>query len=224
MKNIISFFSSKEDGNLAFHVNDDKNSVICNHKMLALKLGYDHAKLVHMKQVHSNRVVVVDNSFNFNTPPICDALITNKKNLPLMVMVADCTPILLYDRKKSAIAVVHAGREGAFKNILKETIFKMKNEFNTDSNDLEVVLGPSIKKCCYEIGSKMAKENSEFEYAIDEMYYLHIDKILLKQLNELGVENIKISNSCSCCESKTLYSYRAEGVKAGRMAGVIMLK
>ena len=113
------FFSDKKDGNLAFHVEDNEINVIKNRKNLALKLGYNYEDLVYMNQIHSSNIIVVDE----NSPKLvdnCDSIITRSKNLPLMVMVADCIPILMFDDKKGIIAAIHAGRNSTFLEISKK--------------------------------------------------------------------------------------------------------
>ena len=110
------FFSDKTDGNLAYHVGDIKENVDKNRQKLALKYDYKNEDLCYMNQIHSANVVVVDE----NSPKYidnCDALVTNKKNLPLMVMVADCIPILMFDEVKGVIAAIHAGRNSTFLKI-----------------------------------------------------------------------------------------------------------
>ncbi len=223
------FFSSKTDGNLAFHVNDAKESVIQNHQVLAQKLGYDFNKLVHMKQIHSDIVHRVTDADNFNNPPTCDALVTNKKHIPLMVMVADCTPVILHDSKNGVIAVAHVGRAGAFKNILKNTLNVMLKYFNTNIKDIYITIGPSIGSCCYEVGSEIVDEVKKLHltYAIEKKEkktYLDIAKIIHRQLNEQGIsiDHIIESNECNCCKKEKYFSYRASP-KTGRFTGVVYL-
>lgn len=223
------FFTTKADGNLAFHVGDDTDKVISNHKELAHKHNYNLDSLVHMKQIHSDIVHIVTDDDNFSNPPECDALITNKKNIPLMVMVADCTPIIFHDEKEGVIAVAHAGRQGAFKNILKNTIDTMQKTFNSNIDDINIEIGSSIGVCCYEVGSEIYEETKELnlEYSIDkkdDTYYLDVGKIIYSQLLDAGVlsENISINKECSCCTEDKYYSYRANP-QTGRFAGVIYL-
>jgi len=227
--NLIHSFSTKESGNLAFHVGDEKLHVEKNHALLAKELGYEKSSLVHMKQIHSDIVHVVSNE-DFNTPPTCDALVTNKTNTPLMVMVADCSPILFYDDEKKVIAAAHAGRQGAFKNIVKNVVEKMKSEFGSEPKNIHVSLGASIGVCCYEVGGEIYDEAKSlgFEYAIQkrgESFYLDVGAILQKQLLSCGIkkENIDFCEDCTCCKTESYYSYRAEG-QTGRFAGVLMLK
>ena len=108
-----------------------------------------------MEQIHSNIVKTISPDTNVQT---CDALVTNQINTPLMVMVADCIPILFYDHTKKVIGVAHAGRAGTFENISTNTINKMAENYSCNSKDIEVVLGPSIQKCCYEVSEKLVQE------------------------------------------------------------------
>jgi len=227
--NLTHAFTTRSSGNLAFHVNDNPLHVERNHETLAKALNYNKRTLIHMKQIHSNILHIVDENDDFYTPKTCDALITNKVNTPLMVMVADCSPILFYDDIKKVVAVAHAGRAGTFKNITKVVVQSFKNDFNSQIASLHVAIGASIDVCCYEVGIEIYKEVKELnlEYAIqirDNSYYLDIKKILKKQLLELGVkeENIEINTECTSCKSKKYYSYRVDS-KCGRFSGVIKL-
>lgn len=226
---ITAGFTTKQNGNLAFHVNDNLDVVLNNHTMLAKYIKYEKHSLIHMKQIHSNLVHVVNDEDNFINTPTCDALITNKKNIPLMVMVADCSPLLFYDDVQKVIAVAHAGRAGAFSNIVSNMVEKFTQVFHSKPDNIVVSIGPSIGSCCYEVGSEIVQEAKALglDYAIESRenrYYLNITNILLTQLLHNGVkkENIEISQSCNCCESDTYFSYRAQNI-TGRFCGFLML-
>ncbi|MEO1938806.1 MAG: peptidoglycan editing factor PgeF [Sulfurimonas sp.] len=227
--NLTHTFTGKKDGNLAFHVGDDETNIIYNHQKLAQKLSYTLKTVVHMKQIHSDIVKVVTDEDNFKNPPTCDAIITNKKKTPLMVMVADCSPILFYDPQKEVIAAAHAGRAGAFSNIIQNIIDTFTQEFHSKVEDIVVTVGPAICVECYEVGEEIYKEakKRKMEYALtqtEDKYHLNIRAILQKQLREAGVKerNFEISAHCSKCHSD-FFSYR-ENKKCGRFAGVIMLR
>ena len=227
--NITSAFTTKDSGNLAFHVNDNELNVIKNHELLAKELNYDIDSLVHMKQIHSDIVHIVDDNDNFKNPPTCDALITDRSNTPLMVMVADCSPIIFYDKEKKVIAVAHTGRQGAFKNIVKNVVNSFINDFNCNVKNIHVSVGASIRNCCYEVGSEIYDEAKKLglEYAIQkkgESFYLDVSKIIKNQLLSSGIkkENIEFCDECTCCKSDKYFSYRASP-STGRFAGVIKL-
>ncbi len=198
--------------NLAFHVGDEAADVLSNHDLLAAALGYERSRLVHMRQIHSDRIVIVDGTSGFDTPPECDALITDLPRTPLMVMSADCTPLLLYDPRTRSIGAVHAGRAGALKKILPKTI-------------------EAMEACCYEINPAIAQEVADAGYASalrrgGEGIFLDVNAILLAQLKEAGIdpEKIEASGACTSCERDKYFSYRADAQKTGRIAGVIMLR
>jgi len=103
---------------------------------------------VTIRQVHGDKVLVV----NKNTKNLeGDAMITNKRGLMLVVKVADCVPIMLFDPVKNAIGIAHAGWRGTLKKIAGKTVFKMKKEFGTDPGNLIIGIGPCICVKHYEV-------------------------------------------------------------------------
>ncbi|MDK2041211.1 peptidoglycan editing factor PgeF [Aliarcobacter butzleri] len=217
------FFSDKTDGNLAYHVGDIKENVDKNRQKLALKYDYKDENLCYMNQIHSANVVVVDE----NSPKYidnCDALITKTKNLPLMVMVADCIPILMFDEVKGVIAAIHAGRNSTFLKISEITSKKMIEDFSCKTENIKVIMGPSIQKCCYEVNDEL-KNIVEKSFGKEFVVGNNIDLqgINKKLLKNLGIENIEISSICTKCSNKPFFSYRKEK-NTGRFAGVITFK
>ena len=224
MKNkILTIFTNIDDDNLAYHVAEDDHSVDLAREELAKKYKFDNTNLKFMEQIHSNIVKTVSPNTNVQT---CDALITDQMNTPLMVMVADCIPILFYDHTKKVIGVAHAGRAGTFENISGNTITKMKEDFHCDPKDIEIVLGPSIEKCCYEVSEKLASQTSKlFGDKYVDGRNIDLQGINKKQLLEIGAkeENITITQICTKCSGEPYFSYRKDK-KCGRFAGVIMMK
>lgn len=217
--------------NLAFHVGDDDRNVMENHVRLAQALGFEPDRLVHMRQIHSDRIVRCTPETHFRTPPECDALITDIPLQPLMVMVADCTPVLLFDPRRRAVAAVHAGRAGALLDITGKTLAAMRAHFGTDPADVLAVLGPSIHGCCYGVNDTIAGQVETSGYG-DSLQRrggrpcLDVNTILLDQLAKSGVraEHIETVGICTSCEQARFFSYRAHLARTGRQAGVIMLK
>ena len=217
-----------ESLNLALHVGDDPKNVLQNRTILAQNLGFNLQNLIYMDQIHSNKVMVISDP-SVNKIENCDALITNIKNIPLMVMVADCVPILIYDPLCNVIAVAHAGRNGTFLEISKETVKKMTEVFGSDPSDLKVLIGVSIGSCCYEVGEDIADITVEsfgkkYVDLRENKFYLDLKELNKDQLMSMGVkeQNIEVSNICTACDPN-YYSYRREGV-TGRFAGVLMLR
>ena len=240
-KHIFALFTTRNDGvskapyqenNLAFHVGDKEEDVIINHKTLAENMGYEYSKLVHMRQIHSDKIIIVEPEIhNFNHPPECDALITNLPKIPLMVMTADCTPVLFYDTQKQVIAVAHAGRSGALKGIVPKTLQMMQQHFNCDLKDIHVAIGPSIGVCCYEVGQEIVEDVTKAGYGLATVYEngrysLDVNAIIREQLQKEGLEQTHLEDHaiCNACNNENFFSYRADKQTTGRIAGILMLR
>jgi YfiH family protein len=231
-QNVVGGFTTRWGGssetpfdnfNLALHVGDDRKMVLKNRKVLAEELDVEVENIVWMNQVHSDNIQIVEQG---GEAIQTDGLITKRRGLVLLVLVADCIPILFYDAVKEIVAVVHAGREGTFQNISGKMITKFKKEFNSNSEDVQVFFGPSIQKKCYEVGKNIVKEFKD-KWGVKYIYNTtNLDLPLLNkdQLLQEGVlvENIKLSRICNHCD-ENYFSYR-RNQKTGRFAGIIFLQ
>lgn len=222
---ITYFYTNKGDGNIAYHVNDNEEDVSRNRVLLKKKYNITVENLRYMNQTHGSNIEVI----NDNSPLCiddCDAIITNKVDIPLMVMVADCIPILMYDENKNVIAAIHAGRNSTFSKIAHKTVLKMINEFNCDVKDIKVNLGPSIQKCCYEVSPELVDiVKTSFGSEFVDNRLIDLQGINKKQLLSLGVknENIEISKICTKCSNEDYFSYRINK-DCGRFSGIIVIK
>ena len=84
-----------------------------------------------------------------------DGLITDRAGILLGIRVADCVPVLLVDRERRAVAAVHAGWRGALSRVVEKAAGEMWRMFNSRPENLLVAVGPSIRKCCYEVGQEV---------------------------------------------------------------------
>ncbi len=214
--------------NIALHVGDNPVNVLRNRTILANRYDYLSENLIYMEQTHSANIAVIDDAA-INKIDNCDALITDQKNIPLMVMIADCIPLLLFDPVQRVIAAVHAGRNGTFAQIGPKTVATMQERFATKPGDILAALGPSIHACCYEVGADLAditvKNFGEaYIQKRGEKNYMDLQKLNVDQLTGAGLspEHIEVSPHCSACDSN-YFSYRREGT-TGRFAGVIKLR
>jgi YfiH family protein len=205
-----------------YHVKDKKENVDTNRKNLATKHNFKLEDLYYMNQIHGDNIEVIDK----NSPNLidnCDGIITNLRGITLMVMVADCIPVLIFDKTKNVIAAVHAGRNSTFLKIVPKTVKKMINTFECKIQDIEVILGPSIQKCCYEVSQELVDivVNSFGEKFVNNRL-IDLQGINQKLLKDMGVNNITISDICTLCSKQPYYSYR-EDKNCGRFAGIISI-
>jgi len=220
---------------LALHTGEKESEIIENRFKLSKILTKDKKlNFIVAKQTHSDHIEVLKSNqskgWNSLDSAIenCDALITNLKDVALTVLTADCVPILLYDRKKEVIAVVHAGWRGTKEQILAKTIEKMFKEFGSLAKDIVAGIAPSIGACCYEVGDDVAKHFSNIQRAYiqkNDKYMLDLPTINKKQLLSSGVkeENIEMSNICTACNVTSFFSYRKEAGCSGRFMSIIAM-
>ena len=222
MNQVKYYFSTTEDGNLSYLVDDLKQNVDKNRQTVANIMEYKNEDLVYMNQVHGNNVQIVD----INSPKLienCDGIITKEKNLPLMVMVADCIPILFFDEIQGVIAAVHAGRNSTFLKIAQITANKMINELGCNVNNIKVIFGPSIHSCCYEVSDELlniVKTSFGEKFCIGKN--IDLQGINIKLLEEVGIRHINVSNICTKCSNEPFFSFR-KNPKTGRFSGIISL-
>jgi len=140
------------DLNLALHVGDDPRAVADNRAAAAAAIGLPAGALAFAEQVHSNQVALLDAPPA--TPPAVDAWSPPRPGLALVVMVADCVPVLLADAATGVVAVAHAGRKGLELGVVPAAVRAMVT-CGADVERLQVWLGPSIGGCCYEVPADM---------------------------------------------------------------------
>ena len=192
-------------------------------KLLSSLINLDPNKIVSPQQVHSSEVKVVDAPGKI---PFTDAIISTSKSVVLSIQVADCIPLYLADPDNNIIGIVHAGWRGIEKGIVANSINKMIT-LGADDNRIIAYIGPSIQKCCFEIGPEVAKK-FPINFQINSSYdrsFLDLQKLTKNILinNSISYNNIISSNECTKCNSDKYFSYRNTGLKSGRMIGIIGL-
>lgn len=181
------------------------------------------SNLVTVHQVHSTRVIANRGQVTRQDED-ADALIDNTPGLALGVKTADCVPVLLADPVHRAVAAIHAGWRGTAQQIVPAAIRSMAAEFGTRAADLHAAIGPSISRCCYEVGPEVARE---FGFESAGRVHLDLRAINSRQLQTAGVllPNISVSEACTMCDASNAYhSFRRDREAAGRMMSWIRIK
>ena len=207
--------------NLAVHVGDDPVQVSANRELLAARLGT--ARLAALNQVHGRDVTIVD----ADSPaiPTADAMVTTEAGVALMVLVADCLPVLLVDVRHGVAAAAHAGRPGLAAGVLQATVEAM-TDVGASARDTVAVIGPGICGGCYEVPADLRDEvelTVPGSAATTRWGTPSVDLAAgaLGILERLGLGQIRRTDSCTF-EDPQLFSYRRDRV-TGRFAGVVML-
>ena len=153
--------------NLSFTGGDTRRRVLLNRKRFVQAIGADEMNLVTIEQIHSDVLHRISSTTPAMPKPAKgDALLTNVPGVLLAVQTADCVPILLADRKRRAVAAIHSGWRGTLLRIAAKAVGRMRMEFGTSPQDVIAAIGPSIGRCCYEVGSDVAAAfHSQFSNA-----------------------------------------------------------
>jgi hypothetical protein len=167
-----------------------------------------------MKQVHGDRVVQA----GAEEEPCADGQWTERPGEVLVVGVADCVPVFLWDARHRRIALVHAGWRGTAAGVVGRAIAGLRAA-GSQSSDLWMAMGPSIAACCYEVGPEVAGRFAA-EVLRREAGGARLD---LRAANRLqvracGVPEAQILSDppCSACRSDLFFSHRKSGPRTGR--------
>ena len=178
--------------NCSFNVEDNESDVKKNLTLICNELKLE--KLIKLNQIHSSKVIVVNNKYDKISNIKADGLVTKLKGVGLSVLGADCAPILFFDKISKTIGACHAGWRGAINGIIETTITNMEN-LGAKRKDIVSVIGPTIQKVSYEIKQDVAlivKETKFYKNNQSILFQMNQDKYLF-DLPLLIKESLKCS-------------------------------
>lgn len=212
--------------NLGGSSGDADEAVAGNHGALSEALGVDGLHV--MSQVHGVDVGHADvlRAHGSDDVPVCDALVTDRVGLPLLVRVADCVPVLLADADAGLAGAAHAGRVGLVAGVVPAVVAAMRERGATA---VRAWIGPRAGGCCYELPEQMA---DDVERAVPGTRStttwgtpsVDVGAGVARQLADLGVTVVDLGAETCTIEHDDLFSYRRQGVASGRTGGVVVLR
>ena len=223
-KNIEHAFFNKLGGkstgifrslNCGMHSSDNKKNILKNLKIISDKINSKSKKIFLLNQVHGNKFYYIDKNSKFNNNKFeGDALITNKRDLPIAVLTADCAPILIYDEGKEMIAAIHAGWKGSYKGIITRVVkFMIKKGCST--KNITAAVGPCISSNSYEVKEDFKKKfiikdrrNKIFFKKNKDKNYFDLSKYINFQLKSLNIKKIDIINKDTFIAKNNFFSAR----------------
>lgn len=217
--------------NVGMNSGDSLSAIALNRKLIIQKMGMK--PLVFLNQVHGKAIKVLkdgDNDLAEVFEPgkelyTADAVVTDMKDVFLVIQVADCQAVMIYDPVKEVVANIHSGWRGSILNIVGNCIDHMIDTFGSDPKDMVAGISPSLGPCCSEFvnyESEIPKDLWAFK--TDSRPYFDFWKMTERQLVEAGLEKNNIENMqiCTKCNTDTFYSYRGEKT-TGRFACVVAM-
>ncbi len=217
--------------NLGFHVGDHHQNVLKNRKLIMSCFNLDINQMTTAEQIHGNRSVLVKEELigrgaqsYEDSISGTDALICGLNNVPLALFFADCVPLVIVDPVTRCIAVIHAGWRGIMDNIIPRTLSKFGKCFDVKIPQLIAYIGPSIGRCCYEVGQPLIERfKAKFNMTI-EGSKIDLPRLVKTELRREGVlgERIISADLCTSCRSDMFFSFRREN-ETGRQAALVAL-
>ena len=190
-----------------------------NLDLIADYLEIDKENIIHPHQVHSDNIEFVSDKKEY---PACDALILDKKNYAIYLNFADCTPIILYDKKKNIAAIVHAGWRGTAQRIAPKTVVKM----NSNPEDVVALIGPCIGFDYFETYDEALAELRNSVVSCSGLFrnnFADLKGINKRQLEEAGVKSFDIIPFCTVKDNDKFFSYRKENKTKLRHSAIVKI-
>ncbi len=210
--------------NLGVRSADKSENIAENYSRLSKT--FNLSKIITPKQEHTDNIVVLNKESDLNALYVADGFITAEKGITIGVFTADCVPVLLYDDNKKVIAAIHSGWRGTTKKIAAKAVKIMKEEFGCQS--IVAAIGPSIGKCCFEIGEDTKKvfdtthpHLSHLTKEYGSKFKSDVAGFIEADLTEAGIKQIDRSDLCTYCSNDLFFSHRH--TDKGRQCAFIQL-
>ena len=211
-----------ENFNLGLHVNDSKDRVLENRKMLKLLYNLP-SEPIWINQTHSSMCI---DAASIRTSIDADASYSSKVGVVCAIMTADCLPVFVSKKDGTMVGIAHAGWRGLVSGVIESLL----NSFNSNGEDLVVHLGPAISKNSFEVGEEVKdlyiSKNANFKRSFsikNNKNYLDLYDAARVVLEGFQIKSISGGDRCTFQESNDFFSYRRDGVFSGRMAHLIWM-
>ncbi|MGD1059288.1 MAG: polyphenol oxidase family protein [Solirubrobacteraceae bacterium] len=211
-----ALFTQRTAGNLSTSMGDGHEQGMRRRVQLCER--HDLHWVCSSHQVHGTAVYVIDHQTGSGGEPVAleaDGHATALTGVGAMVMAADCLPVAL--GCDGAVAMVHAGWRGLAAGALERGVRTLCDL--AGGEPIEAIVGPCAGVCCYEVGPEV---HAAFDRAPRADGHLDMRAIAHERLADAGVGHVRDVEACTICDER-FFSYRREGTRAGRQAGVAWL-
>jgi len=148
-----------------------------------------------------------------------DGHVTAAPGVLLLVTVADCIPVFLFDPVARVAGLLHAGWRGTAGGILGRGMAAMRMLGATEA-DTVMHCGVGICGNCYEVGHEVKSALSHGTGPGDGGT-VDLRKCLANEGRKLGLRTISVADQCSREEGSRFFSHRRGGLGEGRMVAFL---
>lgn len=171
-------------------------------------------KIAKTRQKHTKNIIVNPSPGEYVN---VDGFVSD--DTPVMVVTADCIPILIRNDKTKRVALLHSGWRGVQKRIYIEALKQMG-----DKKALSAYLLPSIQMKSFQVSHDFVDEfDGRYRFkmflnedAEDGKYLFNLQKFVKRELIDAGLAANKIFiNDIDTVTNEKFHSYRREKDKYG---------
>jgi hypothetical protein len=200
--------------NVGYGSNDERSSIDENRRRAIAALLPD-AELATVHQVHSAEVVHADRPWPQDQRPRADAMVTDRPNLLLGILTADCAPVLFADHRAVVVGAAHAGWRGALAGVTDSTIAAMER-LGARRDDIHAAVGPCIGQPSYEVDEAFRQAFLDHESDNARFFvtgaagkpHFDLEAYVVHRLIAAGVGEVEALNLDTYSDADRFYSYR----------------
>ncbi len=200
--------------NIGYGSGDDRDAIAQNRK-LAVVAVLPGAELATLHQIHSAEVVAVERPWPHDQRPHADGLVTDRPNLLLGILTADCAPVLLADAQAGVVGAAHAGWRGALAGVTDSAIVAME-ALGARRERIAAAIGPCISQASYQVDETFRGRFLGLDPASDRFFargpagrpHFDLEAYVEARLIAAGIASVEALGLDTYGDADRFYSYR----------------
>jgi YfiH family protein len=200
--------------NVGYGSNDDREAIAGNRR-LAIAAILPEAELATVHQVHSAEAIIANAPWPQEERPKADAMVTDRPNLLLGILTADCAPVLFADHEAVVVGAAHAGWRGALAGVTDRTIEAME-KLGARRENIHAAVGPCIAQPNYEVDEAFRGRFLEYESDNARFFiegesgkpHFDLEAYVVHRLIAAGIDEVEALNLDTYADADRFYSYR----------------
>ena len=193
----------------------DDPALVTENRRRAADAVLPGAAMVGLYQVHGRECARALTAWADEDRPQADALVTERPDIILSILTADCVPVLFADAEAGVIGAAHAGWKGAFAGVTDSTIDAMLG-LGAHRHRIAGAIGPAIARASYEVDrpvleTVLAADPENERFFIDgraDHWQFDVPGYVAHRLAAYGIGRVEMLDLDTYANPDDFYSYR----------------